>query len=83
MQWVAVRYFCLYYGGNSCVAAVVYLACEDVVLDALVLFFMLVSAEHFRSEVVDYGISTFGHRIDIGFVLLDEGTILRSFSVFM
>jgi hypothetical protein len=27
----------LYYGGNSYVAAVAYLACEDVVLDALVL----------------------------------------------
>jgi len=39
--------FCLCYGGNSCVAAVAYLACEDVVLDALVLFFILVSlVEH-------------------------------------
>jgi len=35
--------FYLYYGGTSCVAAVACLACEDVVLDALVLFFILVS----------------------------------------
>ena len=33
----------LYYGGNSCVAAIAYLACEDVVLYPLVLFFILVS----------------------------------------
>ena len=29
----------IYYGGNSCVAAIAYLACEDVVLHPLVLFF--------------------------------------------
>ena len=31
--------FCLCYSGNSCGAAVAYLACEDVVLDALVFLF--------------------------------------------
>ena len=35
--------FRLYYGGKSCVAAVAYLACEEVVLDAVVFFFILVS----------------------------------------
>jgi hypothetical protein len=35
--------FSICYGGNSCVAAVAYLACEDVVLVALVLFFIVVS----------------------------------------
>jgi hypothetical protein len=41
MQLVGVCDFLfrLYYGGNSCVAAVAYLACEDAVLDALVLCF--------------------------------------------
>jgi hypothetical protein len=41
MQLVGVCYFLfgLYYGGNSCVAVVAYLACENVVLDALVLCF--------------------------------------------
>ena len=45
MQWVGVCYFLfrLYYVSNSCVAAVAYLACEEVVLDALVFFFILVS----------------------------------------
>jgi len=40
LEYVA---FYLYYGGNSCVAAVSYLACEDVVLDMLVSFFIMVS----------------------------------------
>jgi len=35
--------FYLYYGGDSSVAAVAYLECEDVALDALVLFYILVS----------------------------------------
>ena len=35
--------FYLYCGGKSCFAAVAYLACEDVVLDALSLFSVLVS----------------------------------------
>jgi len=35
--------FYLYFGGECCFAAVAYLACEDVVLGALVLFFILVS----------------------------------------
>jgi len=47
--------FYLYYGGNSFVATVAYLACEDVVLDALELFFILVSL-----VVEDYGICKFG-----------------------
>jgi hypothetical protein len=45
MQLVVVCYFLfrLYYGDNSCVGAVAYLAREEVVLDALVFFFILVS----------------------------------------
>jgi len=44
--------FCLYYGGNSCVAAVAYLACEDVVLDGLVVYFHNIAVR--RSEQFVY-----------------------------
>jgi len=39
--WNGLEYviFYLYYGGNSCVAVVAYLAREDVVLNALVFVF--------------------------------------------
>jgi hypothetical protein len=59
-------------------------ACEDAVLDALVLFFILVSLVElsFRDCRLWY-LHVWALEVNIRFVLLDEGTVLGSFSIFM
>ena len=79
--WYSIRLeyviFCLYYGGNSFVAAVAYLARDDAVLDALVLFFILVSlVERLIRGWRLWHLHTWALEVDICFVLLAEGTIL-------
>jgi hypothetical protein len=76
--------FCLYCGGNFCIATVAYLACEDVVLDASVLLFILVSlVEPSSRGCTLWNLHIWALEINVWFVLLDEGTIWENLSVFM